>query len=804
MKSGINRREAVKCMMAGALLPNAVLLASCNEGKSPTSEKLAAAAVGPVKAEKTAQWAAKPTGLSLVDRLNMATLRRGGVFIDFGTTDYFKYTLGKWRTGWGRNTVKEGVSFTSALGTTGRIYFPWYAKTDAVFKIRLAARKAKIASVYINNKPLSKIDFKSQDWASYSLTIPKSMLTPGDNYLLLRWGNDAIAANDAAAWVDYIHFEEAGAKAGDAAPLPTQQSIAATADLSDEEKKVPAITLYPGFTLSYYLQIPDAGLKPELGFYMKAPRTGKAGTPAGPGGKLSLKAVSDKNQEVELLKEDVAGGSPKTFDPRGIDLAALGGQIVRLDVALEAPPAAPFKVTLAKPAIYVEGKNFDKPPAVVRGKDRKTAKSAILLMIDTLRADHTHCYGAKNIKTPVLDRLAEEGAMFERFSAVEDWTKPSCATMLTGLYPNTHKAQTESAVLSKSVAMVSEEMKSRGLTTGAFIANGYISEKFGFKRGWDYYENYIREKKPTEAEHVFHKAAEWIDKVRDKRFFAYIHTIDPHVPYSPPEDFIKLYDSKPYDGPIKPRMSHVQLEEIKKGSLKVSERDKQRIEALYKGEISYHDKYLGSFMQRMADMGLLEDTLLIITADHGEEFWEHGSVGHGHSIFQELVHVPFVVFWKGVVPAGRRVADNHDHAVIVPTLMDGLSLDAPDYLEGTSILPKAVGLDEKYPHAGFSTHQNERMGVWSDRVKLQMNGPVNTYLYDMAKDPDCKNNVYKNHPVSLRYMRTLLGLFMGSPDRKDWKSTALLAEKQLDVKVEEVEWDDELKKQLQKLGYVNE
>jgi arylsulfatase A-like enzyme len=157
-----------------------------------------------------------------------------------------------------------------------------------------------------------------------------------------------------------------------------------------------------------------------------------------------------------------------------------------------------------------------------------------------------------------------------------------------------------------------------------------------------------------------------------------------------------------------------------------------------------------------------------------------------------------------VVPAGRRVADNHDHAVIVPTLMDGLSLDAPDYLEGTSILPKAVGLDEKYPHAGFSTHQNERLGVWSDRVKLQMNGPVNTYLYDMAKDPDCKNNVYKNHPVSLRYMRTLLGLFMGSPDRKDWKSTALLAEKQLDVKVEEVEWDDELKKQLQKLGYVNE
>jgi arylsulfatase A-like enzyme len=213
---------------------------------------------------------------------------------------------------------------------------------------------------------------------------------------------------------------------------------------------------------------------------------------------------------------------------------------------------------------------------------------------------------------------------------------------------------------------------------------------------------------------------------------------------------------------------------------------------------------MGMFMQKMADMGLLDDTLLIVTADHGEEFWEHGSVGHGHSIFQELIHVPFIVFWKGVVPAGRLVDDNHDHGVVVPTIFDGLGLDAPNYLEGTSILPKAAGLDEAFPHAGFSTHQGERMAVWSGRMKLQMNGPLNTYLYDVEQDTASRSNLTSNHPVTLRYLRTLLGMFMGAPDKRGWKATKLLTENTVDAKAEDVQWDDELKQQLQKLGYVNE
>ncbi len=298
------------------------------------------------------------------------------------------------------------------------------------------------------------------------------------------------------------------------------------------------------------------------------------------------------------------------------------------------------------------------------------------------------------------------------------------------------------------------------------------------------------------------RVTDWIRNNRDKRFFAYIHTIDPHVPYSPPPDFLRLYDPNPYSGPIKPTMSHVQLEEIKKGNIKVNDRDQQYLEALYQGEISYHDKYLGSFMQTLSDLGLLENTLILVTSDHGEEFWEHGSVGHGHSIFQELVHVPFIAYWRGVIAPGTRIKENYDHAVIMPTIMDALGLDLPQYLEGVSVLPRILGQYDRYPHAGLTNHQSERMGVWSGNFKLQMNGPVNAFLYDIARDPESKDNIARKHPIVLRYLKTLLGLLMGAPDKRRWKSATILSENVADVPVEEVVWDDDLKRQLKLIGYI--
>ncbi|MBW1905500.1 MAG: sulfatase-like hydrolase/transferase, partial [Deltaproteobacteria bacterium] len=132
------------------------------------------------------------------------------------------------------------------------------------------------------------------------------------------------------------------------------------------------------------------------------------------------------------------------------------------------------------------------------------------------------------------DQFASDGVVFALAQAPENWTKPSVASILTGLHPQTHQQKTGDAALPSSAELLSEHLKGEGFATGGFIANGYVSDRFGFDQGWDDYTNYIREEKSTEAKDVFDDAGNWIEAHKDERFFAYIQTIDPHVPYDPP------------------------------------------------------------------------------------------------------------------------------------------------------------------------------------------------------------------------------------------------------------------------------
>ena len=138
--------------------------------------------------------------------------------------------------------------------------------------------------------------------------------------------------------------------------------------------------------------------------------------------------------------------------------------------------------------------------------------------------------------------------------------------------------------------MVSDVYRGAGYQTGAFIANGYLARAFGFDRSWTQYTNFIRENKRTEAEHVFKSSLDFISNAKDKPFFAYIQTIDPHVPYDPPDEDLRLYDPRPYDGPVSNRSTGNLLEDFKRKKVSLNARDRRRLEALYDGEITYHDR----------------------------------------------------------------------------------------------------------------------------------------------------------------------------------------------------------------------
>ncbi|MBI5500978.1 MAG: sulfatase [Deltaproteobacteria bacterium] len=785
------RRGALRLLAGVPLLP-AALSAACSKKGERTSVSLPAeagpgAAAVPATGSPAAQaavaapsgvpWAGKFSAFDLADRLGFAALRRDGLWIDLGTTDAFKYTLGGWKSGWGRAVERDGGWCANATSETSRIFFPWPTAEELVVRLRVRRAGAEYASPYLHDKPAQRVDIPAGDWSVVSFRIGADKVIAGENHLMFRWsGTQDIGGENVAALVDWVHVAAASQAEAAGRAEPLAQATVRSTDGGSARVLVPA-----GGGLSYPLDVPADG--PVLGLLAAA--SGGAAT-------LTVRAATDGEEPKVLAETAVSGGDPK---PIAVDLAAYAGKVVRLDL-----DASGTGVSLASSGVFVAPGVAD--PAVLARLGQAQARNVILIMIDTLRADHVPPYGRTRVQAQVLDLLAQRGALFERFSAVEDWTKPSCATMLTGLYPNTHKAQTDDVMLSAAVRMVSEELQAKGLKTASFIANGYVSDKFGFKRGWDQYTNYIREGKPTTADRVFGDAAAWIETHKAERFYAYVHTIDPHVPYSPPREFLELYDAKPYEGPIEARQTHVQVEDIKKKKMAVTDRDKERIEALYDGEISFHDGHLGSFLKKLDELGLLEETLVIVTSDHGEEFWDHGSVGHGHSIFQELVHVPFFLMWKNVIPGGARIGENHDHTCIVPTMFEALGLPPPGYLEGLSVLGQALGRQEVGPAAGFSTHQGDRMAVWSGRYKFQLSGAVRGALFDLVEDPHSAEDRDDQRPIAVRWMRTLLGAHLGAPDKRFWRHADLARANVGEIQAEAAQMDAQTLQQLCQLGYV--
>jgi choline-sulfatase len=721
--------------------------------------------------------------LNLQNLVHLADVDRGGLFIDFGTPARPKYTVGGWKTGWGKDGKAGDTTFTYANATSGRVYLP-LAKSDAyTFRFRLKPVGTGTLQVYLNNiaLPSVKLD-KGAEFAEYDVPVPASAARAGENNLQLRFGGtQKIDGEDLAVAMDWLRVLPAAATAPALPPL-TYGTLVQDAAVGGQKRK--AILLPAPASLTYYVDVPkDAKLNLGLG----AGDAAKGGN-AKPAVSAQIRVTPESGKARDLWQ----GALSSTWQEQQLSLSAYAGSVVKLEISASGDGSAAFSA----PTITVPQENTAQAKA--------PAKSVIVLLIDTLRADHLSAYEKRSrVKTPVLDAFAGEAAVMESAQSPENWTKPSVASVLTGLWPMSHGTKQSEAKLSDKALMVSEVFKAAGFQTASFIANGYVSDKFGFDQGWDFYTNYIRENRSTTAEKVFKEAADWVEKHKDKRFFLYVHTIDPHVPYSPPEEFLKMYQTEPYSGQVKPRLTPDLLEKAKRVPPKVTFNDKDRayLEALYDGEISYHDKYLGVFVERLKKLGLYDQVVFVITADHGEEFYDHNSYGHGHSVYQELLHVPFMVRWPGTV-SPQRVATTVSTVDISPTVLTAAGVAVPDVMEGTDRVPQLLGALPSAPPVAFSDFLDDRRVIRAGRWKLILSGLRATF-FDLKSDPGEKVELdLASHPIALRYCRILLGQFMGAKDRGDWMSAAPKG-KSVDLKSEGVDMDEKTKAGLKALGYAN-
>ncbi|MBX3272987.1 MAG: sulfatase [Sandaracinaceae bacterium] len=785
----LQRRVALACLVGLAGAAGAVACGGGDDDDRPSGEGSSAAegegasagggttgAAPADEASVAAQRALAGTRvhLDLLALAHLADVDHHGLYMDFGTPARMHFTMGRWHSGFLRDVTAGERDFTR-IGTDARAWFHLDRPRAATMRVRGRAVGSSTVVVYLNGQPAGQIRFSGTTVEDVDVPIEASALRAGENGLMLRAATTQTVEGEAvAAEIDAIWWLPGEVPAGELSP-PRYRALVEDVAVGGASRR--AVVLAAPSTIRWYAEVPEGG-RLALGF----------GAP-GAGERTIRVTVTPEGGEARVLHEGAVGAA---WQDRVLELEGLAGQVVRVEVAAEGEG----RVALSGPAIVVPLP--DAPLAEAQ------ARNVVVLLIDTLRASKLRVYNPRSrVRTPTLDAFAAEAAVFEQAQSPENWTKPSVASILTSLTPMTHNTKEQSSSLPQSALMLSEVLQQNGFTTGSFIANGYVSDRFGFHQGWDHYTNYIRENRSTEAQNVFREALAWIRANRDRRFFAYIQTIDPHVPYDPPDEIVNEYHPGPYTGPIRPRSTGNQLEDIKAGRLTPTPADIRRLEALHDGEITYHDREMATFVAGLRELGLYDDLVFVVTSDHGEEFNEHGSFGHGHSVFQELLHVPFIVRWPNVIEP-RRIAPTVSTLDIAPTVLEAAGVAIPEEFEGQSLLATARGQLRAGPAIAFSDKLDDRRVATAAGYKLVVRGNLTWALFNLRTDPGEQRQIDSGarHPIALRYLRGLYGQHLGATNRGNWLHAGTGGESRV-LPQAESQIDAELCRQLRALGYVD-
>ena len=392
----------------------------------------------------------------------------------------------------------------------------------------------------------------------------------------------------------------------------------------------------------------------------------------------------------------------------------------------------------------------------------RAARNVLIVTIDTLRADRVGIYGASQVETPVIDRLAREGAWAPQATVPVPLTRPSHFSLFTGLYPASHGIRDNiSPPLQADVPVLAELLKRQGFTTGAFVASVVLDRQSGLSRGFDEYADRFGadvDRKGGEA--VTGEALAWLSS--KDHFFAWVHLYDVHAPYVPPPEFATRYAGRPYDA-----------------------------------EVAWSDALVGRLVESLRTSGRLDDTLVIVTSDHGEGLGDHGEETHGYFVYESTLRVPLVLRGPGV-KAGTRLDGVARTIDLLPTILQLTASPPPSGTVAGRSLAAALRGDGRLPddpafaesllpltHFGWSDLRVVRDGRWKYILAPRPE------LYDLDRDPGERQNVVAAETARAAAMRAGL--------------TARLQEESAAVKTGTAESGvpPELLERLGALGYVS-
>lgn len=408
--------------------------------------------------------------------------------------------------------------------------------------------------------------------------------------------------------------------------------------------------------------------------------------------------------------------------------------------------------------------NFNFPPWNAK-------PNIVLIVIDTLRADHVGCYGYSRPTTPELDRLAAQGVIFDNVHALSSWTVPSMSTMMTSVNPFNHgvtsgilgfEGVVEQSILPDGFVTLAEKLQKGGYRTFGISSNVHVSKETGFDQGFDEFQmlNFVN------AEEVERTFLKWMSNITDAskkgRYFLYLHFIDPHHEYIPHEPYIEQFHPN-YKNEIGDLANTPLLTLWLFQSYFKSPDDPHTVMArdLYDSEIRNVDDVVERIIKKLPRR---DNTFIMVTSDHGEEFMEHGNMIHGIDLNEETLRVPLVMRFPKNKYAGLRLSSWVNLLDIAPTCVNMARLLPIEGAEGQSVLPliakiykgryRAVSLPLEVTRIAHSKYY----GIIHGRYKLivPLDGKAGTQLYDLEKDPQEKLNLFSKNPEIVHSLQKLM------------------------------------------------
>ena len=336
-------------------------------------------------------------------------------------------------------------------------------------------------------------------------------------------------------------------------------------------------------------------------------------------------------------------------------------------------------------------------PASIRARGDAARPNVVLVVTDALRSDHMSANGYGRSVTPNLDQwIAAEGVTFRQTTTASPWTFPANAALMTGRLPFRLNATWDNTVLPASALTLAEILRQNDYLTAGFVAAPFVrAAPHGFGQGFQVYDDSVSYKSVLESSGLSAQlnvaAQSWLASWSPgtQPLFLFLYYFDPHTWYNPPPPYDTLYDPG-YTGTLTPGVFR-NGEDVVSGKIVPSSRDVAHLLALYDGEIAYWDAMFGSMLDFLQGRGLLDNTVVLVTSDHGDMFGEHGKWTHGNCLYEEVLRVPLLMCYSGVIPRGAAVDVPVQSMDIMPTVLEWLGLDAPAGLDGASLRALAEG-----------------------------------------------------------------------------------------------------------------